>query len=117
MNYNVIAYGLYIFFALYIIIRVGHLFHQRGAIFILQLFQQHTTLAHSTNNMLLVAYYLFNIGYALLRLQFWSPLHNWSQVITTLAHHLGTQIIVLAFVHYCNMLMIYLYARKKIIVH
>jgi hypothetical protein len=65
------------------------------------------------NGILLAAYYLFNIGYAFLRLRVWHQITGPALMLSSLSSNLGILILILAFTHYLNMLAIYLLSTKK----
>lgn len=112
MNSNIIAYIVYLVLMIYIIYWLGRLFHSNGRVFILQMFKGDTGFADTTNNILLVAYYLFNMGYAFLKLRNWETIRTPAQLIDSIAGNIGILILILALTHYFNMLLIYFLAKK-----
>lgn len=112
MNSNVIAYIIYLTITIYIIVWVGRMFHRNGSVFLLQLYKGNTELCSTINNILLVAYYLFNIGYAFMRLKTWEFVGSADQLITSVGHHLGVLVLILAVTHYFNMAVLYFLSRK-----
>jgi hypothetical protein len=113
MNYNVLAYLIYLFLMIIIIVFVGRLFYRNGRIFILALFRGNDTLTDHVNHILLVAYYLFNIGYAFFTLRHWERITNIQLLVSGISGNMGTLVFILAFMHYVNMLLIYYLSRKK----
>ncbi|HLV45480.1 MAG TPA: hypothetical protein VKY32_00405 [Flavobacterium sp.] len=113
MNYNILSYSIYALITCYVIIWVGKLFHRNGRIFILSLFQNREDLTNNTNNLLLIAYYLFNIGYAILQFSYWETIKNVSTMISSIATKTGILILILAALHYNNMFIIYLLSNKN----
>lgn len=114
MNYNILSYAIYAFLAIYIVIIIGRYFHQNGRVFILSLFKNNETLADTTNNLLLVAYYLFNIGYAILQFSYWEQIDKYQAIFSSVASKTGVLLLLLAGLHYNNMLVIYLLTKNKI---
>jgi len=112
MNHNIIAYIIYIAVTIYIIVWVGKMFHSNGRVFILQLYKGDVESTDTINNLLLIAYYLFNIGYAFLKLKRWKMIANAAELIASLGYYLGTLILILAVTHYFNMLTIYFLSKK-----
>ena len=112
MNQNILAYIIYISITIYIIVWVGRLFHRNGRLFILQLYKGDADGTDTVNNILLLAYYLFNIGYAFLKLKTWEVVADAAGLIASLAYYLGTLILILAVTHYFNMLIIYFLSKK-----
>lgn len=113
MNYNILAYFIFAAVTSYIIVWVGKLFHRNGRIFIRALFDGRDDLTDTTNNLLLVAYYLFNIGYAILQFNMWDNVSEWQQLISSVATKTGLLVLILAGLHYNNMLIIYLLSKNK----
>jgi len=65
------------------------------------------------NNVLLVAFYLFNAGYAVLQLAYWQPVTRLQTLVTTIADKTGILIFILAGAHYLNLLCLYLFSKRK----
>lgn len=113
MNYNVIAYCIYGCITIYIIYWVGKLFYLNGRIFILRLFLHDESMTDTTNNILLMAYYLFNIGYAVLQFSFWEDVTGIESLMSSIATKTGILVIILAVTHYFNILLIYLLSKRN----
>lgn len=113
MNYNILSYGLYAIITIYIIVWVGKAFHRNGRMFILSLFENNEVTTDTTNNLLLVGYYLFNIGYAILQFSFWQQINNMQELILNISIKLGILVLILAALHYNNMFIIYLLSKNK----
>ena len=113
MNYNILSYLVYGCISIYIIYYVGKLFHRNGRIFILQLFNEDEALTDTTNNILLLAYYLFNIGYSILQFSLWETVSGLDSLIASISMKTGTLILILAVTHYFNISLIYILSTKK----
>ncbi|MFT4095185.1 MAG: hypothetical protein QM640_16255 [Niabella sp.] len=113
MNYNILSYLIYSIITLYIIYWVGKLFHKNGRIFILRLFHYNEQTTNTTNNILLLAYYLFNIGYAIIQFSFWENVNTIAETISSVTGKTGLLILILAVTHYINMLLIYFLSKKS----
>lgn len=113
MNYNILAYLLYLATMIFIIGYVGRLFHRNGRIFILSLFKGEAAQADHLNNILLVAYYLFNIGYAFLKLRYWTHVTGLEVLIASLGTNIGVLILILAVTHYFNMTLVWFLSKKQ----
>jgi hypothetical protein len=112
MNSNITAYIIYIILTVYIIFWIGRIFHRNGRLFILQLYKGDEQGTDTINNILLIAYYLFNIGYAFLKLKMWEHVRSPAELISSVSYHLGLLILILAVTHYFNMLIIYFLSKK-----
>ena len=114
MNYNVAAYIIYLVLTIFIIVYVGKLFYRNGRIFILALLKNDELTTDYLNKILLTAYYLFNIGYAFVKLRSWQRIINAEMLIVSISRNTGILIFILAFTHYINMILIwYLSGIKK----
>ncbi|WCO00988.1 hypothetical protein [Psychroserpens ponticola] len=113
MNYNIITYSIYLPIIAVIMVKVGWLFYTHGEIFLLYLFQQNTSLVKSINNILLIGYYLVNLGYAIISLAYWETIESVIQMLNTLGEHLGVIIIGLSLLHYNNVLLLNYLVKSK----
>jgi hypothetical protein len=113
MNYNIVAYIIYLAMTIFIIVYVGRLFYINGRVFILALFKGDAELTDNVNNILLIAYYLFNIGYAFITLRHWSQISNLQTLISSVSGNVGILVLILATTHYMNMGLIYYLSRIK----
>ena len=113
MNYNLAAYFIYLVMTIFIIVFVGRYFYRNGRIFILSLMKDDAVTTDHLNNILLVAYYLFNIGYAFVKLRFWQKIDNPDMLVSSIANNLSILIFILASTHYMNMILIWYLSRSK----
>lgn len=113
MNYNILSYALFSVLTIYIIFWVGRIFHRNGRIFILSFFNQREDITDTTNNLLLIAYYLFNIGYAIIQFSYWQVVQNINQILMSTLHKTGLLVLILGLLHYNNMLVIYLISKQQ----
>jgi hypothetical protein len=117
MNYNISAYTIFIALMAFIIVYVGKYFYTNGRIFIISLLHNNVSLADYINRLLLAGYYLLNIGYAFIKLKQWQKINTLSVWFSSLAENMGTLILILAFLHYLNMLVIYYLSKSNSITH
>ncbi|HLA57373.1 MAG TPA: hypothetical protein VK622_01360 [Puia sp.] len=113
MNYNISAYIVYLILTGFIIVFVGKLFYRNGRMFILGLMKDDAARTDHLNNILLVAYYLFNIGYAFVKLSFWQSIENLAKLVSSIANNMSVLIFILASTHYLNMVLIWYLSRSK----
>jgi hypothetical protein len=117
MNLNISAYIVFTALMVFIIVYVGRYFYTNGRVFIVSLLNGNVSLADSINRLLLVGYYLLNIGYAFLKLKDWKKISTLEMWLSSLALNMGTLILILAFLHYVNMLAIYYISKSNSITH
>lgn len=115
MNYNIagyITFGVIIYFTT---IHLGLVFHRNGRHYMLQLFHQESHLVDSINNLLLLGYYLLNLGFASLSIIYWPEILSLSDMIESIAHRSGLIIVALGMMHFFNMfwLLLYSYYHEK----
>ena len=101
----------YFLAALWIILGVGHHLFRHGAAFLEDLFP-HGETATALNRILLLGYYLLNIGYAILHLSELPLIDSWTRFTNALSQSIGTLSVLLAMIHYFNLISLQLFARK-----
>lgn len=114
MSYTFIEHSIYLILITGIILRVGHLLHQAGASFVHLFLPHNPAMATQVNNLLLVGYYLVNIGYAFLMLVFFADQpQDFTAVLEGLATKIGGIVLILGILHVNNMALIYFFTRKS----
>ena len=101
MNYNTISYMIYLPITIYITIVVGYQCWKNGLAYVESIFED-KSLANSINNLLLVGYYLINIGYIVLMVSTWNKISGLHQLINELSFRVAGIILILAAMHYIN---------------
>ncbi|WEK37705.1 MAG: hypothetical protein P0Y53_09340 [Candidatus Pseudobacter hemicellulosilyticus] len=109
---NSITYLLYLGTTYFITVHVGLSFYRNGRIYILNLLEGDERLTGFINRLLLTGYYLLNLGYVALTLHHWPNIDNWSQALAGIGTRVGRIMLILALVHYVNMLVILLLSRN-----
>jgi hypothetical protein len=99
-----IAYGLYLAISIYLTIHVAKALSSTGEIFLIRCFGQDEELARSTNRLLVIGFYLINLGFICLRLRFWDI--GPANMIAEIAWRVGVTLLILGAMHFFNMLMI-----------
>jgi hypothetical protein len=112
MNYIIITYILYLAITISITIWVARTLFKNGKIFLIDIFHGNKELADSVNNLLLVGFYLVNLGYAVYTLQVTGSIGNLQEVIEKLSLKIGLIILILGGMHFFN-LYIFFTLRKK----
>ena len=112
MNYIIVTYSCYLVITIALTIWVARTLFKNGKIFLIDIFHGNKELADSVNNLLLVGFYLINIGYAVYTLQVTGNIVNVQQVIESLSLKIGLIILILGGMHFFN-LYIFFTLRKK----
>lgn len=114
MNLNIVGYIIYLTITSIIIIKVGRNCYQNGNVFVSQLIPDHENLCQKINQLLLIAYYLLNIGYCAMTLISWYKILSIHQLMEVIAFKSATIIITIAILHYFNIFIITKYIQKLI---
>ena len=108
----VVTYALYLMIALAITVWVARTLATNGIVFLVQCFGQNSELARSTNHLLVVGFYLVNIGFITMTLSYAAEPQTISGAVRFLAGKVGLAVIVLGGMHFFNMAMIARFGRK-----
>mgnify|MGYP001275721519 FL=1 len=112
MNYIIITYCFYLVITIALTVWVARTLFRNGKVFLVDIFHGNKELADSVNNLLLVGFYLINIGYAVYTLQVTGSISNFQEVIERLSLKIGLIILILGAMHFFN-LYIFFTLRKK----
>lgn len=103
MNTTETCYILYLLIGVPLTIWVGQTLHRNGRIFLLEAFHGRAEMADSVNHLLLVGFYLINVGYVLLGLPLGTKPTTFQGAFEFLATKLGFVLLVLGAMHFFNM--------------
>src|SRR5882757_923335 len=112
MNNIIITYSLYLTITICLTIWVARTLFSNGKIFLLDIFHGNKELADSVNNLLLVGFYLINLGYAIYTLKLTNGVVNTQEIIENLSFKIGLIILILGGMHFFN-LYIFFTLRKR----
>ncbi len=112
MNYYIITYAIYLLITIFLTIWVARALFKNGKVFLLDIFHGNKELADSVNNLLLVGFYLINIGYVVYALKVINELNNMQEVIEVLSIKIGIIILILGAMHFFN-LYVFFTLRKR----
>lgn len=97
------CYFTYLAISIALTIWVARTLHRSGRIFLLDALHGNEPLADSVNQLLVVGFYLINIGYIALALKTEDPLTNIRQVIELESAKIGVVLLILGAMHFFNM--------------
>ncbi|HLJ89480.1 MAG TPA: hypothetical protein VKZ53_21905 [Candidatus Angelobacter sp.] len=103
MQIIVISYFIYLVISLGLTIWVARTLHKRGAIFLVNAFHGNEELANSVNHLLVVGFYLVNIGFVSLALKTDLAIQDWRRAIEMLSDKLGWVLLILGGMHFFNL--------------
>jgi len=99
----VAAYIIYLLISVNLTIWVARTLHKRGAIFLVDAFHGNTELAASVNHLLVVGFYLINIGFVSLALKSNAHIFTARDAIEMLSDKLGWVLLTLGGMHFFNL--------------
>lgn len=114
MNLTVLTYLLYLAIAVPITIWVGRTLFSNGRVFLLDVFKGREDLAKSVNALLVVGFYLLNLGFVTLYLRVGNEIQTGRDVLESLSGKIGIVLIVLALVHLCNVWVFSRWRRRSL---
>jgi len=107
-----ISYALYLLISIGITIWVARTLSKNGEVFLVQCFGHNQEIARSTNHLLVVGFYLVNIGFITLTLSMGGEPTTIPQAIRFLSGKVGLAVVVLGAMHFFNMSAIARFGRK-----
>jgi membrane-bound ClpP family serine protease len=110
MNETVITYALYLLTAVPMTIWVARTLHKNGRVFLVECFHENEELADSVNHLLVVGFYLINIGFVALYLKVVQDVVAVRGVFEAFSAKIGVVMLVLGAMHFFN---IYLFTRIR----
>jgi len=114
MNYYILTYSLYVIMSIALTVWVAKTLFKNGRIFLVDIFHGNEPLADSVNRLLVVGFYLINIGYAVFTLKILGEVLTVQAVIETLSVKIGGIILILGGMHFFNLFVFFrLRSRAK----
>ena len=102
-NTIVVTYLTYLFLSVALTIWVARTLHKRGAIFLVDAFHGNRELADSVNHLLVVGFYLINIGFVSLALKTADVIATSRSAIELLSDKMGLVLLILGAMHFFNL--------------
>ncbi|MBI1371941.1 MAG: hypothetical protein GC159_04160 [Phycisphaera sp.] len=110
LGYTVTAYLLYLAISIAITVWVARTLHHNGRLFLLHAFHGDEKLTDSVNHLLVVGFYLINIGYVTLALKYGLKPDDAAATIEFLSTKVGLVLVVLGVMHFGNL---YVFSRLR----
>ena len=102
--FTVYSYLAYLPISLALTIWVAHTLQSRGRIFLIDAFAGNEPLADSINHLLVVGFYLINIGYVTMALKYGDKPGNLQEAIEFLSTKIGLVLLILGAMHFANII-------------
>ena len=103
MNYFILTYAIYLPLTISLTIWVARTLFTNGRVFLIDIFHGNEALADSVNRLLVVGFYLINVGYAVYTLQIFGQIDSAQVVIEKLSLKIGAIILILGAMHFINL--------------
>src|SRR5512137_1622227 len=116
MNWVIITYLAYLAISVALTVWVARTLHKSGRIFLVDSFLGNEKLADSVNHLLVVGFYLVNIGYVTLALKYGVAAASAQEAMETLSTKVGLVLLVLGGMHFFN-LYVFTKMRKRALAH
>jgi len=114
MEKIILLYILYLAITIILTVWVAHTLFRNGKLFLVDIFHGNKELAQAVNNLLLVGFYLVNLGYAVYTLRIFDAVSTARIMVELLSLKLGAIILILGAMHFLNMF-IFFKLRKRAI--
>src|SRR5258708_1664518 len=108
--YIVGCYLTYLVISLSVTVWVAHTLHKNGRVFLIDAFHGNSDLADSVNHLLVMGFYLINIGYVSVALRSSATLSSLRQAIDLVSDKIGIVLLVLGAIHFFN---IFIFSRLR----
>src|SRR5439155_16532440 len=103
-NTTVVMYLVYLLVSVALTVWVAKTLHKDGRIFLVDSFLGNEALADSVNHLLVVGFYLVNIGFVTLALKYGDKPTDARTALETLSTKVGLVLVVLGLMHFFNLL-------------
>jgi hypothetical protein len=97
------TYAIYLALSIALTVVVAQTLYKNGRLFLVDAFHGNEALADSVNRLLVVGFYLINIGYISLALKYGAPARSLQEVIEYLSWKLGIVAVILGAMHFFNL--------------
>ncbi len=108
------TYLAYLCLSLGITYWVGQTLHRNGRVFLVENFHGQETLADSINHLLLIGFYLVNIGFVSLALRYGTKPTDLVEAIEFLSTKVGLVVVILGLMHFANMRLLVHYRTSNL---
>src|SRR6266700_3983483 len=103
MNHTVFDYLLYLPIAVAMTVWVARTLHRNGRVFLVQAFRGNEEMADSVNHLLVVGFYLINVGFITTALRYGDKPESLQAMLEFLSTKLGVVLLVLGAMHFFNL--------------
>jgi membrane-bound ClpP family serine protease len=108
------TYAFYVVTSIALTIWVGRTLNKNGRVFLIENFEGKDALADSVNHLLLVGFYLINVGFVTLALKYGDKPVDYVGAIEFLSTKIGIVIVVLGGMHFFNMYWLVRFRKSRL---
>lgn len=101
-TWSVATYVAYLVITVPLTIWVAKVLSKNGRVFLADVFDSKPGLGEAVNQLLVVGFYLLNLGFVLLYLRLGEPVVDLTELMEALSVKVGFVMLVLGVVHFCN---------------
>src|SRR5687768_10240195 len=112
MTIGITTYLVYLAISIALTIWVARTLHKGGRVFLVDVFHGNESLAESVNHLLVVGFYLINLGYVTLALRVNGEVATAQGSVEALSRKIGLVLLVLGGMHFAN-LYAFSYLRRR----
>lgn len=112
MTWTVATYIAYLLTAVPITIWVASTLTRNGRVFLADVFGAEEGLAEAVNKLLVVGFYLINLGFVMLYLRTNGRIINLADLLETVSVKIGVVMLVLGVIHFTNVMVFHSMRRK-----
>lgn len=110
----VYAYLAYLVLSIGVTVWVARTLYANGRAFLIDAFHGQESLADSVNHLLVVGFYLINLGWIVMTLRTYQQLTTVRQAIELLSDKVGTVLFVLGLMHFFNVFLFSRFRRRAL---
>jgi hypothetical protein len=114
MDWKLFTYGVYVLLSVALTIWVGRTLHRNGRVFLLDVLEGNSDLADSVNHLLVVGFYLVNLGFVSLALTEDAVGLTATGAVELLSRKIGLVLLVLGALHLGNVFVLSRMRRRRI---
>ena len=114
-SYTIAAYAVYLAVSVALTVWVARTLHRNGRVFLVDAFHGNESLADSVNHLLVVGFYLINIGYVTLALKQGLKPSDAQTAIEFFSTKIGWVLMVLGVMHFFNLFVFSRMRRRAVL--
>lgn len=115
MNLILATHLAYLAISVAVTVWVARTLHRNGRVFLMDCFHGNMEVADSINHLLVVGFYLVNIGFIALALRFGIRAEDPQAAVETLGTKIGLVMLVLGIMHFINLRLFTVHRRRALL--